>query len=94
MIGPIGNEVLWPQKKPLKQDIRKGCTATDQKKGPILCPTAKTKNLCIDRNLESQRVSGFPPTKKGCRIAYRGVTSIHEVMAFIMHFFLLVSKVM
>ena len=75
MIGPIGNEVLWPQKN-LKQDIRKGCSATDQKKGPILCPTAKTKNLCIDRNLESQRVSGFPPTKKGCRIAYRGVTSM------------------
>ena len=87
MIGPIGNEVLWPQKN-LKQDIRKGCSATDQKKGPILCPTAKTKNLCIDRNLESQRVSGFPPTKKGCRIAYRGVTSIHEgFRAFIMHFF-------
>ena len=76
------------RKKNLKQDIRKGCTATDQKKGPILCPTAKTKNLCIDRNLESQRVSGFPPTKKGCRIAYRGATSIHEgFRAFIMHFF-------
>ena len=76
------------RKKNLKQDIRKGCSATDQKKGPILCPTAKTKNLCIDRNLESQRVSGFPPTKKGCRIAYRGVTSIHEgFRAFIMHFF-------